>query len=239
MRLPFCAKLLKRAKKILFVGTKKQAKQIIKTDARCCGMYYVNERWLGGCLTNHQTIRKSVDRLDNLQATKESEHYNDLAKKERVKMVREEGKLLRNLGGIRDMKAMPGAIIVVDAEAEHIAVLEAKKLGIPVVAIVDTNCDPDLIDYPIPGNDDAIRSISYISGALAKAIADGRGGYDIVPEKSTLTMVRPNPAKTEVKTESEPEGETETPVEEPVKDEPVKEEVVKEEPVKEEAVSGS
>jgi small subunit ribosomal protein S2 len=207
----FVQQLAEDNKKVLFVGTKKQAKQIIKNEAERCGMYYIDERWLGGCLTNHATIKKSVDRLDNIQAIKASETYNDLAKKERVKMDRVENKLLKNLKGIRDMTAMPAAVILVDADAEKIAVKEAVKLGIPVVAIIDTNCDPDEIDYPIPGNDDAIRSIQYICSTLADSILKGKGEY---VEKPVVPVVS--------------EEEKEVPAEE-AQVEPVAVEVVKEE----------
>jgi small subunit ribosomal protein S2 len=164
-------------KKVLFVGTKKQAKQIIRDEAKRCEMFFVDERWLGGCLTNFATIRKSVDRLNQLQEMKTGETYAVLAKKEKARMDREEHKLLKNLGGIREMGGLPDCLVIVDAEAEDIAIKEAKKLGIPVIALVDTNCDPTRIDYPIPGNDDAIRSISYVVGTLAAAAEKGRKQY--------------------------------------------------------------
>lgn len=180
--------LAREGKKILFAGTKKQAKPIVREEAERCGMFFVEERWLGGCLTNFNTIRKSIGRLDNIEETKKSDTYMSLAKKERVHLDREEQKLLKNLRGIRDMKALPAAVIIIDAEAERIAVLEARKLGIPVIALLDTNCDPDIIDFPIPGNDDAIRSIKYICSTLADAISKGcnefNGGDTVTLDKT-------------------------------------------------------
>jgi len=181
----FVYDLSRKGGKVLFVGTKKQAKYIIKEEAQRCGMFYVDERWLGGCLTNFNTIRKSVDRLDHLQETKKSEIYTSLAKKERVQMDREEEKLLKNLKGIRDMKDLPSAIIIIDSDAENIAVLEAKKLGIPVIALLDTNSDPDIVDFPIPGNDDAIKSINYICTTLADAVLKGSNEFN-----GTVTPVK-------------------------------------------------
>jgi small subunit ribosomal protein S2 len=173
----FVYKLAASGKRVLFVGTKKQGKQIVRDEAQRCDMFFVDERWLGGCLTNFNTIRKSVDKLDRLQEMKASEIYASLAKKEKAQLDREEMKLLKNLEGVRDMKTLPDCLIVIDAEAENIAVREARKSGIPIVALVDTNCDPDMIDYPIPGNDDAIRAISYIVTTLADAIAKGRSEF--------------------------------------------------------------
>ncbi len=172
----FLADLSKANKTTLFVGTKKQAKQIIKDEAQRCGMFFVNERWLGGCLTNFATIRKSVEKLNYLQDRKKSETYESLAKKEKARIDREEYKLLKNLEGIREMNVLPDCVIVVDAEAEDIVIREAKKIGIPVIALVDTNCDPDEIQFPIPGNDDAIRAIKYIISSLADVIEESRTG---------------------------------------------------------------
>jgi len=172
----FVRELAAEGKTVLFVGTKKQAKKIIKQEAERCGMFFVDERWLGGCLTNFNTIRKSVDRLKHLQEVKAGDIYNEYAKKEKAQIDREEYKLLKNLGGIREMTKMPDALVVIDAELEDIAIKEAIKIGIPVVALIDTNCDPNLVDYPVPGNDDAIRSIEYVVGKLAQAIEEGKRG---------------------------------------------------------------
>jgi small subunit ribosomal protein S2 len=169
----FVYNLTASGKNVLFTGTKKQAKQIVREEAQRCGMFFVEERWLGGCLTNFATIRKSVDRLDHLQEIKASEVYETLAKKEKASIDRAEHKLLKNLEGIRDMKELPDCLIVVDAEDGDIAIKEANKIGIPVIALLDTNCDPDRIEYPIPGNDDAIRSIKYIITVLADAAEKG------------------------------------------------------------------
>ena len=155
----FLQELAAQGGKVLFVGTKKQAQDSVKEQAERCGMYYVNQRWLGGMLTNFQTIRKSIDRLLELERMEEEGIFDKLPKKEVVKLQREKEKLERNLGGIKTMEKLPDAVLIVDTRSERIAVAEANKLGIPIVAVVDTNCDPDLIDYPIPGNDDAIRSI--------------------------------------------------------------------------------
>ena len=160
--------------KVLFVGTKKQAHESIFEEATRCGMPYVNHRWLGGMLTNFQTIQKGIDRLKRLEAMFEDGTVERFPKKEVLKMDRLRQKLFRNLGGIKDMGTLPQAVFVVDSKQEQIAVKEANKLGIPVVAIVDTNCDPDGIDYIIPGNDDAIRAIRLISSRMADAVLEGR-----------------------------------------------------------------
>ena len=164
---------------VLFVGTKKQAADTIKEEAQKCGMYYVNVRWPGGMLTNFKTIRKSINRLKELQRMEADGTFNLLPKKEVSKLVKEMEDLDKNYGGIKEMETLPSALFVVDTRKERIAVLEAKKLGIPVIAIVDTNCDPDDADYIIPGNDDAIRAIKLIGGALADAVIEGRGGEQL------------------------------------------------------------
>ena len=169
-------------KPVLFVGTKKQAQAAIKDEAERCGMYFVNERWLGGMLTNHKTISKRIERLEEIRQMQEDGTINKYAKKEALKLVAEADKLEKYLGGIKDMKGMPGAIFVVDPKKERIAVKEAKILGIPVVGIVDTNCDPDDVDYVIPGNDDAIRAVRLIAGAMADAVIEGRQGEQTAPE---------------------------------------------------------
>ncbi len=164
---------------VLFVGTKKQAADTIKEEALKCGMYYVNVRWPGGMLTNFKTIRKSINRLKELQKMEADGTFNLLPKKEVSKLVKEMEDLDKNYGGIKEMETLPSALFVVDTRKERIAVLEAKKLGIPVIAIVDTNCDPDDADYIIPGNDDAIRAIKLIGGALADAVIEGKGGEQL------------------------------------------------------------
>ena len=163
-------------KNVLFVGTKKQAQESIKEEATRAGAYYVNARWLGGMLTNFTTIRRRIQRLAQLRKMQEDGTFELLPKKEVSKLELEIEKLEKFLGGIKDMKEFPGALFIVDPRKERIAVSEAKKLGIPIVAIVDTNCDPDEIDYVIPGNDDAIRAVRLIAGAMANAIIEGREG---------------------------------------------------------------
>ena len=166
---------------ILFVGTKKQAQDSIKEEAERVGMYFVNARWLGGMLTNFKTIKKRIERLNQLKKMEEDGTFDLLPKKEVSKLKLEIEKLDKYLGGIKDMKKLPGAMLVVDPRKEKIAVSEAHKLGIPVVAIVDTNCDPDDVDYVIPGNDDAIRAVKLIASTMANAIIEGRQGEDAVP----------------------------------------------------------
>ena len=167
---------------VLFVGTKKQAADAIKEEAERAGMYYVNERWPGGMLTNFKTIKRSINRLLALEKMQEDGTFDLLPKKEVAGLIKEMNDLERNYGGIKTMETLPDAVFIVDPRKEHIAVLEAKKLGIPVVAIVDTNCDPDDADYIIPGNDDAIRAIKLISAALADAIIEGRQGEQLTAE---------------------------------------------------------
>ncbi len=164
--------------KVLFVGTKRQAQDTIKEEATRCGMYFVNHRWLGGTLTNFRTIRQSIDKLKRLEEWFEDGTIERFPKKERLKLERLRQKLERNLGGIKDMEELPQVIYIVDPKKEHIAVLEARKLGIPIVAIVDTNCDPDLIDYIIPGNDDAIRAIKLLTSKIADACVEGKALWE-------------------------------------------------------------
>ncbi|MBM3238012.1 30S ribosomal protein S2 [Candidatus Poribacteria bacterium] len=159
---------------VLFVGTKKQAQESIVEEAQRCGMFYVNQRWLGGMLTNFQTIKKSVGRLKELEKMEEDDVFSMLPKKEVTRLNREKDKLERNLSGIKEMEKLPAAVVIIDTRIERIAVQEATKLGIPIVAIVDTNCDPDTISYPIPGNDDAIRAIKLVCTVLADAILLGK-----------------------------------------------------------------
>ena len=168
---------------ILFVGTKKQAQDSIKEEAERVGMYYVNARWLGGMMTNFRTIQRRIDRLAQINKMEEEGTFDLLPKKEVIKLKAQRDKLEKYLGGIKDMKKLPGALFVVDPRKEHIAITEAKKLGIPVVAIVDTNCDPDDVDYVIPGNDDAIRAVKLIASTMANAIIEGRQGEDALPAR--------------------------------------------------------
>ena len=164
--------------KVLFVGTKKQAQESIRDEATRCGMHYVNARWLGGMMTNFRTIRKRIDRMEQLKTMQEDGTFDLLPKKEVVKLELEMAKLDKYLGGVKNMKALPKAMFIVDPHKERIAVSEARKLNIPIVAIVDTNCDPDEIDYVIPANDDAIRAIRLISSTMANAVQEGRQGAD-------------------------------------------------------------
>ena len=165
-------------KSVLFVGTKKQAQEAIKEEATRCTMFYVNSRWLGGMLTNFKTMRGRVDRMNQLKKMEEDGTFDMLPKKEVIKLMHEQEKLQKYLGGVKEMKQLPGAVFVVDPRKEHNAIAEARKLKIPVVAIVDTNCDPDEIDYVIPGNDDAIRAIRLISGVMANAVTEGKQGEE-------------------------------------------------------------
>ena len=174
----FISDVVSEGKSVLFVGTKKQARESIYEEANRCEMFYVHNRWLGGMLTNFQTIKKSIDRLNHLNTIQNDGSINLYPKKERLKLGKERLKLDTNLGGIRNMSRVPGAVFIVDPKKESIAVREAKRLGIPIVAIVDTNCDPDDIDYLIPGNDDAIRSIRLVTSRLAEACIDGQARYE-------------------------------------------------------------
>ncbi|MCR5826234.1 MAG: 30S ribosomal protein S2 [Oscillospiraceae bacterium] len=174
----FVRSLSEEGKTLLFVGTKKQAQEAIRDEAQRCGMYYVNARWLGGMMTNFKTMRTRVDRLHQLKRMQEDGTFDMLPKKEVMKHMGEIEKLEKYLGGVKEMNRLPGALFIVDTRKERNAIAEAHKLGIPVVAIADTNCDPDEIDYPIPGNDDAIRAIRLISGIMANAMIEGKQGED-------------------------------------------------------------
>ncbi len=174
----FVRSLAQDGKSILFVGTKKQAQDAVREEASRVGQYYVNARWLGGMLTNFKTMRTRVDRMNQLKRMQEDGTFDMLPKKEVIKLMGEQAKLERYLGGVKDMKKLPGALFVIDPRKEHNAIAEARKLHIPIVAIVDTNCDPDEVDYVIPGNDDAIRAIRLISAAMANAVQEGRQGVD-------------------------------------------------------------
>ncbi|HHX37973.1 MAG TPA: 30S ribosomal protein S2 [Clostridiaceae bacterium] len=173
---------------ILFVGTKKQAQDSIREEAERCGMHYVNNRWLGGTLTNFETIRKSIKRLFDLERMAEDGTYDLLTKKETAKLDLEYEKLQKNLGGIKFMKNLPDCVFVVDPRKEYIAVAEARRLNIPVIAIVDTNCDPDDIDHVIPGNDDAIRAVKLISSVMANAVLEGKQGRQEMLEENQASL---------------------------------------------------
>ena len=174
--------IVDEGKTVIFVGTKKQAQECVKEEAERCGMYYVNQRWLGGMLTNFKTIRTRVNRLKELEAMAEDGTFDVLPKKEVIVLKKEMEKLQTNLGGIKDMTEIPGAMFVVDHKKERIAILEARKLGIPVIGLVDTNCNPEDVDYVIPGNDDAIRAIKLIIEAMANAVIESKQGESMVKE---------------------------------------------------------
>jgi small subunit ribosomal protein S2 len=179
----FIRELAENGESVLFVGTKKQAADSIKEEAERVGQYYVNTRWLGGMLTNFETIKKRITRLNQLKKMQEDGTFELLTKKESAKLTLEIEKLEKYLGGIKEMKKLPGALFIVDPRKEHNAVAEARKLHIPIVAIVDTNCDPDEVDYVIPGNDDAIRAVKLISSTMANAILEGRQGEQEAAEE--------------------------------------------------------
>ncbi|MBE3571662.1 MAG: 30S ribosomal protein S2 [Moorella humiferrea] len=174
----FVRDLARNGGKILFVGTKKQAQEAVKEEAERCGMFYVNVRWLGGTLTNFQTIRRRIERLKELERMEEEGTFEVLPKKEVARLRHEKEKLERYLGGIKEMRNLPDALFIIDPRKERIAVAEGRRLGIPIVAIVDTNCDPDEIDYVIPGNDDAIRAVRLLTSKIADAVLEGLQGQD-------------------------------------------------------------
>ena len=184
-------------KTVLFVGTKKQAQECIKEAAEKCGMYYVDQRWLGGMLTNFGTIQTRIKRLKDLETMQEDGTFDVLPKKEVINLKKEMEKLEANLGGIKEMNELPGVIFLVDPKKERIAILEAKKLGIPVVGLVDTNCNPEEVDYAIPGNDDAIRAVKFIADVMANAVIEGKQGesfepvaeQDVTEEAETMEQV--------------------------------------------------
>ena len=177
----FIKEQVEEGKTVLFVGTKKQAQECMKEAAIKSGMYYVDQRWLGGMLTNFDTIQKRIQRLKDLETMQEDGTFDVLPKKEVIILKKEMEKLEKNLGGIKNMDKLPGVIFLVDPKKERIAILEAKKLNIPVVGIVDTNCDPEDLDYPIPGNDDAIRAVKLIADVMANAIIEGKQGESFEP----------------------------------------------------------
>ncbi len=164
---------------VLFVGTKKQAQESVREEANRSGMFYVNQRWLGGTLTNFRTIRKRINRLKDIERMEEDGTFDVLPKKETVELLKEKERLLKFLGGIKDMKKLPDALFVIDPRKESIAIAEARKLNIPIIGIVDTNCDPDEIDYVIPANDDAIRAVKLLTSKMADAVVEGRQGTEI------------------------------------------------------------
>ena len=202
----FIKEQVEEGKTVLFVGTKKQAQECMKDAAQMSNMYYVNQRWLGGMLTNFGTIRKRVERLKELEAMQEDGTFDVLPKKEVILLKKEMEKLEKNLGGIKDMTEIPGVLFVVDPKKERIAILEAKKLGIPVVGLIDTNCNPEDLDYPIPGNDDAIRAVKLIADTMANAIIEGRQGESMdsdVAEEMVSEEVEPESIEEVVAEETE------------------------------------
>ncbi len=209
--------MAKEGKTILFVGTKKQAQKAIEDEAKRCGMFYINSRWLGGTLTNFKTIRSRIARLNELDHMEKVGEFNLLPKKEVIKLRAEMAKLEKNLGGIREMTKLPDVMFVVDTKKEHIAVKEAKTLNIPVVALIDTNCDPEPVDYVIPGNDDAIRAISLIAGAMANAVIEAKEGVSPVAEEESQEEVAMTEEVVEVQEVEAEAKEEETPAEEPKK----------------------
>ena len=176
----FVRAIAAEGKSVLFVGTKKQAQEAVQAEAERCDMFYMNQRWLGGTLTNFKTIRTRIERLNKINQMEAMGEFDLLPKKEVIKLKAERDQLEKNLGGIKDMRNLPGAMFVVDLKKEEIAIKEAKILGIPVVAIVDTNCDPDLVDYVIPGNDDAIRAVKLVASIIADAVIEANQGEDAV-----------------------------------------------------------
>ena len=199
----FLKEQAEEGKTILFVGTKKQAQECVKEAAEKSGMYYVDQRWLGGMLTNFDTIRTRVQRLKDLEKMQEDGTFEVLPKKEVILLKKEMEKLERNLGGIKDMEKIPGVIFLVDPKKEHIAVLEAKKLGIPVIGLVDTNCNPEEVDYAIPGNDDAIRAVKLITDVMANAIIEGKQGESFEAEEVVEEASEEPASMEEVVAESE------------------------------------
>ncbi len=162
---------------VLFVGTKKQAQEVIEEEAKRCSMYFVRNRWMGGLMTNFQTVKKSIERLEEIEKMQRDGIFEKLTKKETAGLTKERDKLLRDLGGIREMSQLPRVMFIVDTHKEEIAVREASRLGIPVIGLLDTNCDPDVVDFPIPGNDDAVKSIRFITTLIADSVLEGRKAY--------------------------------------------------------------
>ena len=203
----FMKEQAEEGKDILFVGTKKQAQECMKEAAIKCNMYYVDQRWLGGMLTNFDTIQKRINRLKSLEAMETDGTFDRLPKKEVIKLKAEREKLEKNLGGIKEMNKLPGVLFIVDPKKERIAILEARKLNIPIVGLIDTNCNPEDVDYPIPGNDDAIRSVKLIADVMANAIIEGRQGETVeMPEETESIVEEQAPADMEEVVEAEAEN---------------------------------
>jgi len=205
----FIRDVVAKGEYILFVGTKKQAQETIYEQATRCNMFYVNHRWLGGMLTNFQTIKRSIDRLNKLEAMKNEEIYNLLPKKEVMELEKERGRLEKSLGGIKNMDRLPGAIFIVDPKKEKIAVREARKIGIPSVGIVDTNCNPEELDYIIPGNDDAIRAIHLFASKIADAAIEGKQFYEKQLQMEEAKEEKVTPEQVEIPKEIQVEEMTE------------------------------
>ena len=214
----FLKEQAEEGKTVLFVGTKKQAQDCVKEAAEKCGMYYVNQRWLGGTLTNFATIRRRIQRLAELERMQEDGTFDVLPKKEVILLKKEMEKLEKNLGGIKEMKELPGVMFIVDPKKERIGILEARKLGIPVIGLVDTNCNPEDVDYAIPGNDDAIRAVALIADCMANAVIEGRQGESMEAAETEMA---------DEVAETEPES-----IEEVVASEEVVEEKAEEKPAK-------
>jgi small subunit ribosomal protein S2 len=185
----FVKKLAGEGGKILFVGTKKQAQDIIEEEAKRCGMYFINQRWIGGVLTNFSAIQSRIDYLVKLEDQQAKGDFARLPKKEASKLGEEIERLNKNMGGFKEMTGLPDALFIIDPVKEKIAIVEAKRLGIPIIAVVDTNCLPDVIDYPIPANDDAIRAIKLITGKIASAVIEGRGGEMPVSQETAEAIL--------------------------------------------------
>lgn len=227
----FLKEQAEEGKTVLFVGTKKQAQDCVKESAEKCGMYYVNQRWLGGTLTNFSTIRKRIGRLIELEKMQEDGTFEVLPKKEVILLKKEMEKLEKNLGGIKEMKELPSVMFIVDPKKERIGILEARKLGIPVIGLVDTNCNPEDVDYPIPGNDDAIRAVKLIADCMANAVIEGRQGESMEVAEE-ITEVEENVEPTDMEeVVAEKEEKVEDKVQEETAEEPKKEEKVEEEKV--------
>jgi len=218
---------VKAGKTVLFVGTKKQAVEATMSEANRAGMYYVNSRWLGGTLTNFKTIQGRIDRMNKLNHMEKTGEFELYAKKEVLKLKAERDKLQKNLGGIKDMRELPGILFVVDLKKEHIAIKEARQLNIPIIALCDTNCDPELVDFVIPGNDDAIRSVKLVASAIADACVEGKGGVIVREEEPAAEVAAPaapaapkaeKPAKAEVVAEQPVKVEKPAVAEKPAKE---------------------